>query len=79
MHPQSLVDTLSSALPLYLTAEEAAAYCRLSRSYLDHLRVRGDGARFAKMGKRVVYLRADLDQWLASRLRRSTSDTGKAA
>lgn len=77
MHAQSFADALSNALPLYLTAGEAAAYCRLSRSYLDHLRVRGDGARFAKMGKRVVYLRADLDQWLAGRLRRSTSDTGE--
>lgn len=56
---------------------EAARYLGLAPSTLAKLRVRGDGPRYAKAGQRiVVYDRADLDAWLASRLRRSTTENG---
>jgi predicted DNA-binding transcriptional regulator AlpA len=58
-----------------LRTPEAAAYVRLSISTLAKMRFRGDGARYVKAGPRiVVYNQADLDEWLASRRRRSTSD-----
>jgi len=58
-----------------LRAPEAAAYVGLSASTMAKMRLRGDGPLYAKAGPRVVvYDRADLDAWLATRKRRSTSE-----
>lgn len=60
-----------------LRAPAAAEYVGLSASTLAKMRLRGDGPVYAKAGPRVVvYNVADLDHWLASRRRRSTSDEG---
>ena len=59
-----------------MRAPKAAAYVGLSLSTLARMRVRGDGPRYAKAGPRVVvYDVRELDRWLASRTRSSTSDT----
>ena len=60
----------------YLTTRRAAAYLGLSARTLDRYRVSGDGPVFHRFGGRVRYLRADLDDWAATRRRRSTSDDG---
>lgn len=61
----------------YLRAADAAAYCGLSGSTFAKMRLRGDGPTFIKAGPRVVvYDVQDLDEWLASRRRRSTSEDG---
>lgn len=53
---------------------EAAKYLRLSASMLAKLRMRGGGPQYIKLGPRIVgYLKSDLDEWIASRSRRSTS------
>jgi predicted DNA-binding transcriptional regulator AlpA len=58
-----------------LRAPEAADYLRLSTSTLAKMRLRGDGPQYIKSGPRiVVYERQHLDDWLTSRVRRSTSD-----
>jgi excisionase family DNA binding protein len=57
-----------------LCTKEAAAYVGLSKSTLDKLRVYGGGPSFSKLGRRVVYDAADLDKWLESNRRRTTSD-----
>lgn len=62
----------------YLKTPEAADLVCLSVPTLERLRLRGDGPRFVKAGKSVIYRRADLDAWLASRLVRSTSETAGA-
>ena len=62
----------------YLKTPEAAKVSRLSVPTLERLRLKGDGPPFIKAGKSVIYRRADLDAWLASRLVRSTSDTVEA-
>src|SRR5262245_36457531 len=59
-----------------LNTHAAAAYSGLARSTLEKLRVLGGGPRYMKIGRRVLYDVADLEQWLASHRRRSTSDTG---
>lgn len=59
-----------------LRTPEAAAYCGSSASTFEKLRLFGGGPRFVKIGRRVVYDPADLDQWLAAHRRTSTSDTG---
>ena len=57
-----------------LPALEAAAYEGLSHRTLERYRVIGEEARFLKLSRRVLYRRTDLDGWLESRVRRSTSD-----
>lgn len=59
-----------------LPTEHAATYLGLSPKTLETLRTRGGGPPFLKLGRRVVYRKADLDTWLAARVRRSTSDPG---
>ncbi|MBI2409345.1 MAG: type IV secretion system DNA-binding domain-containing protein [Gemmatimonadetes bacterium] len=59
-----------------LIAVDAAAYLGLATQTLAKMRLIGDSPPFFKVGRRVLYERADLDSWLAQRKRRSTSDTG---
>lgn len=64
-----------SATSPYLTTPEAAAYLRVSKSYLDKGRVYGNGPRFVRLGERkVVYRIADLDAWAEKRQYGSTSE-----
>ncbi len=58
-----------------LTPGEAAAYLRVSKSYLDKLRVYGGGPKFVRPGKRkILYRKSDLDAWAAERTFTSTSE-----
>ena len=59
-----------------LSNEEAAAFLRLSPRTLEKYRVIGGGPRFRKLGRRVFYMLADLDEWSARRVCDSTSDPG---
>jgi hypothetical protein len=60
-----------------LTPKDAAKYLHLSHRTLETMRTRGNGPDFAKYGEgrsaRVVYRRCDLDAWIASRVRKSTT------
>jgi predicted DNA-binding transcriptional regulator AlpA len=60
-----------------LCVQDAATYIGLSVSTLNKLRVFGGGPTFLKLGRRVAYGVADLDAWLATKRRRSTSDAGE--
>jgi excisionase family DNA binding protein len=57
----------------------AAAYLGVSKSFLEKLRVEGGGPGYFKLGKTVVYERQELDDWLQSRKRYSTSQYAVAA
>ena len=46
--------------------EQAADYVGLSRASLVTRRWRGTGPKFIKLGRRVIYLKEDLDTWLES-------------
>ncbi|MGH7593910.1 MAG: type IV secretion system DNA-binding domain-containing protein [Gemmatimonadales bacterium] len=59
-----------------LIAEDAAAYLGLGRQALAKMRLTGDSPPFFKVGRRVLYDRDELDAWLSTRKRRSTSDPG---
>ena len=60
-----------------LRPPEASAYTGLSESTLAKRRLRGEPPIFVRLGARAVgYLREDLDAWLESCRRRSTSDPG---
>jgi predicted DNA-binding transcriptional regulator AlpA len=60
-----------------LNVSQAAQYTNLSESFLNRLRSIGGGPTFFKVGSRVLYSSIDIDQWLASRRRTSTSDSGE--
>ena len=55
-----------------------AGYLTLSVQRLAKLRLEGGGPGFAKVGRTVLYRRDDLDTWLQSRLRTSTSESDPA-
>lgn len=59
----------------YLTTKAAAHYLMLSPQTLEKYRVLGGGPQFRKHGRRVVYLKDDLDTWSEERARKSTSQT----
>ena len=61
-----------------ITVEEAASYVGLAKSTLDKFRCYGSGGpTFLKVSsRRVVYDTRDLDSWLESKRRVSTSDPG---
>ncbi|MBF0562722.1 MAG: helix-turn-helix domain-containing protein [Alphaproteobacteria bacterium] len=59
----------------YVRTVEAAAYCGLSKSSLEKLRLTGGGPAYSKAGARiVVYSVEDLDAWIGSQRRFSTSE-----
>jgi len=61
-------------LPKVVPAKVAAGLVGLSESTLAKLRLNGNGPVYCKLGRRVVYRPADLEQWLQSRTARHTSD-----
>jgi hypothetical protein len=65
---------MSDITAVAMRPPEAAEYVGLSPQRLAHLRVNGGGPVFCKLGRQVSYLREDLDTWLRSRRRASTSD-----
>ena len=59
----------------FLRTVEAAGFLGLSTSTLAKMRISGQGPRFTKSGSRIVlYDTADLQDWLDSRKRSSTSE-----
>jgi excisionase family DNA binding protein len=66
------------ARPRYLSSKEAAKFLSLSESTLAKWRVKGGGPPYVKLGRRVAYAAALLDQWAALHQRRNTSDTAQA-
>ena len=59
---------------------EAADYVGHSVRALQNWRVRGGGPKFAKISARSIrYRRCDLDQWVESKLVRSTSEAANDA
>lgn len=60
-----------------LTTEEAAKYIGMSPAFLERDRWAGAKVPFIKVGSRAVrYRLSDLESYLESRIRRSTSDPG---
>ncbi|MDP9017799.1 MAG: helix-turn-helix domain-containing protein [Candidatus Eremiobacteraeota bacterium] len=52
----------------YLDNQQAADYLRLSPRTLDRQRVTGQGPRFRKFGRRVIYALEDLEAWANGRI-----------
>jgi Helix-turn-helix domain len=67
--------TTTPDLQVWDTRQAAQAY-GLSVSWLNKLRVSGGGCPYIKAGRRVLYRKSDFADWVASRVRTSTSDPG---
>jgi excisionase family DNA binding protein len=73
--PRLIVQPHDEGDERFLTPKEAAAYLRVSKSYLDKLRVYGGGPKFLRFGKRkILYRKSDLDFWAAQHRFGSTSE-----
>lgn len=68
-----------SARRPFLNNGEAARFLGLSPRTLEKHRVIGDGPRFRKLGRRIVYAVGDLEAWADARACESTSDPQYAA
>lgn len=64
--------------PRYLRTPEAARFVGLSIRTLEKHRIYGTGPRYSKLGGRVVYRVEDLQTWVESGAKASTSDPGRA-
>ncbi len=57
--------------------QEAAPILGKSIAWFERSRWAGDGPRYCKLGRSVRYLGSDLNDWIASRIRHSTSENGE--
>lgn len=62
-----------------LDTDAAPGIIGAARQTLARWRSEGQGPPFIKVGSKVMYRRSDLENWLAARTRRSTSDDGSGA
>jgi hypothetical protein len=78
----TLQNTKNATSCATLSTDEAAAYLGIAPSSLSRARLTGFGPRFCKLSPsikaRVVYRREDLDAWLETRARTSTSEYAAA-
>ena len=61
---------------ILLNETAAATLLGVTRKCMQAWRVRGGGPVFYKVGRLCKYSQADLDTWLSTRRRESTSDKG---
>ena len=75
LQQQSLEEKMN--INTLLTTKEAAKYLSVSKAFLERDRWAGARIPFLKVGSRAVrYRQSDLDIYLDSRVRTSTSDQG---
>lgn len=58
------------------SSKEAARYLGMSVAFLERDRWAGARIAFVKIGRSVRYRRSDLERYIETRTRRSTSDVG---
>jgi predicted DNA-binding transcriptional regulator AlpA len=62
-----------------LTQPETADETRLSERTLERHRLTGTGPKFVRLGRRVLYRREDVEEWIAANICRSTSEADAMA
>ena len=63
----------------FMDTKTAAKIVFFSPASLASMRVRGNGPVFYRLGRRILYKKADLLAWREARKFSSTSDSGQAA
>ncbi len=66
-------DQRAASAPANVDTRRAAELIGMSKRTLEKWRSEGTGPPFLKLGRRVLYSVADLEEWLRSRRRYSTS------
>lgn len=61
----------------FVDTKRAAEILGVSKSYLDHSRIAGNGPKFCKFGRVVRYAVSDLAEWANDRARVSTAPDAK--
>jgi hypothetical protein len=73
-----LEPTISREWPENMRPKKAAKYLGLSQAFLDQARCNGTGPRFVRVSRTcILYRKADLDSFLASRLFTSTAEADR--
>jgi hypothetical protein len=62
----------------WLTQRQLARQLDISTRSLERLRHAGNGPRFAKAGRKVLYRLADVEHWLTARTYTSTGEAKNA-
>jgi hypothetical protein len=62
----------------WLTQRELARHLDISTRSLERLRHAGNGPRFAKAGKKILYKVGHVEDWLAARTYTSTGEAKKS-
>jgi hypothetical protein len=70
---------MNTEAPAAMRPDVAAAFLSLTTQRLAKMRLAGDGPKFCKVGRSILYRRQDLESWLAAHSRESTSDHGQRA
>lgn len=60
--------------PDLFTTAEAADYLGVSASFLNNHRTAGNGPMFIRLGRKVLYAKGDLDDFLNQNRRQSTRE-----
>lgn len=63
------MDIMNELAPRYLDTRQAAVYLGLGPTLLKRMRATGEGPPYVRAGRRVIYDRFDLDDWMARRKR----------
>jgi excisionase family DNA binding protein len=63
--------------PRHLTEDQAARRIGMSPSYLRKLRKFGGGPTFIRFGRSVRYSEAELDAWVANRVRETADESSQ--
>jgi len=74
MKPHEVLSQEQVLQLLVMTTEQAATFLGMSRQTLESLRVKGDGPRYAKLGRLVRYRREALLGWVSANERAHTSE-----
>jgi predicted DNA-binding transcriptional regulator AlpA len=72
-------DTKEAASNRLLTTDDVATYLNIAPKTLRNLRCPGGGPRFVKLGRCCRYRACDVEAFISSNVRLSTSDQGGRA
>lgn len=62
-------------IELAWSTRKAAKALSLSETWLEQMRLKGNGPQYVKLGRRVLYRPADVAAWLEANLRKNTSES----
>ena len=62
----------------YMTVADVKAYTRISGAHLYRMMQHGIGPVFSKVGRRVIFDKADVDAWMDAHKNKSTQEATAA-